>query len=709
MLVLYHGGVEHPIDNTEYYVRELANGLDEVIFDISIYDPIYALIAEQDNIVDRAGQKYLVKQIDAGASTAKIICQLDVDDWRAAMRVNYDSGSKTVAQQINAVKPTGWTVSDQSGISISRTLHGDYTPLDICQVCTETYSVYIRWDNKTKTCTILPKAMSAPIGAFATRELNLKEINYKGKSNNFATRLFAYGKDGLSFNNKMIHGQMYTHPYVDNRTYSNRVIAAYWQDDRYTDPESLYDDAVTKLAALAAPERSYDCAIVDLQATNPELYNNLDFSLFTTATLIDDVKETAVNYQVVERHVWPYHPEKNEVIFDSAPTKITQSVIQLQDAVNNPSSTFQQIWDARVKTATDWLTNGDGYVVAVQDQNGNWKETLYMDTPDIATAQKVLRMNVNGIGFSSNGVNGPYTSAWTLDGVFNADFILTGTLDADTVRVLGKIEATSGYIGSGTNDGWNIGNKSIYNKCTSTSDSAHAGTYIGTDGIRNQGSAAGDYTTIIGGKITSTDADLKGKIQATSGYIGQNTGNGWNIANKGIYNGCTGMSDSSHEGIYVGTDGIRLNASPTASTPLAYTKITKLGIETETGVTAKGVFANTISATKGISLATDNSGYNGVQMDGPNHRLIVSGAGSVGTGAPSLIVADGLNDRLDLYDTAGNDNIMLIGSSGTVAAKSYQALENGLAYSGASGSITWTVGGTTHSLTVKQGIVVAIS
>ena len=151
MLTLYHNGEQYPIQDTEYYIRELASGLDEVIFNLSIYDPIYAILSEEENITDRGGQRYLVKQIDAGADTAKIICQLDLDEWKASLTVNYDSGSNTVSQIINAIKPAGWTVLDRSGSSISRTIKGNYTPYEICVECTGVFSVYIRWNNKTKT------------------------------------------------------------------------------------------------------------------------------------------------------------------------------------------------------------------------------------------------------------------------------------------------------------------------------------------------------------------------------------------------------------------------------------------------------------------------------------------------------------------------------------------------------------------------------
>ena len=35
MLTLFHDGKEYPLQDTDYYIRELANGLDEVIFNYS--------------------------------------------------------------------------------------------------------------------------------------------------------------------------------------------------------------------------------------------------------------------------------------------------------------------------------------------------------------------------------------------------------------------------------------------------------------------------------------------------------------------------------------------------------------------------------------------------------------------------------------------------------------------------------------------------
>jgi hypothetical protein len=47
-----------------------------------------------------------------------------------------------------------------------------------------------------------------------------------------------------------------------------------------------------------------------------------------------------------------------------------------------------------------------------------------------------MRVGQSGIGFSNNGVNGPYESAWTIDGKFVADFITAGTLNAALLNII---------------------------------------------------------------------------------------------------------------------------------------------------------------------------------------------------------------------------------------------------------------------------------
>lgn len=419
----------------DYYIRQLASGYDEVVFNISIWDPLYPQLAEEASIRDRDKQWYLIKQIDGGNETAKVVAQLDLDAWKASMLIGYTNGSATLDATITGVLPQGWSLIDNTGLSIRRTIEGDLTPLEVVEQCRDTYGVYFRFDNVDQTVTVIIPDAAAPLGAFATRDLNLKEINYKGKSNDFVTRLYAYGADGLSFasiNNGL--------PYVDNNTYSDKVVCAIWKDDRYTIAENLLADAKAKLAVMAVPDRSYDCDVVDLRATNPEMYGFLNFDVFSVATLIDDAKGFSINYQVVERWDYPYYPEKNKVIFSSSPAKIQSQVTQISNAINNPNSPYQQQQQAAINNATNWITGTNGgYVVINKNDQGQPYEILIMDQPTIATATKVWRWNNGGLGYSSNGYNGPYTTAITQDGAIVADFLTVGTINAALVRIINLI------------------------------------------------------------------------------------------------------------------------------------------------------------------------------------------------------------------------------------------------------------------------------
>lgn len=91
---------------------------------------------------------------------------------------------------------------------------------------------------------------------------------------------------------------------------------------------------------------------------------------------------------------------------------------------------------AVIASATEKITGGlGGYVkLHYNEENGFPDEILIMDESDYTKAKNVMRLNKNGIGFSKSGYNGPFTSAWTIDGTFNANWITTGLLTAITMQ-----------------------------------------------------------------------------------------------------------------------------------------------------------------------------------------------------------------------------------------------------------------------------------
>ena len=58
-------------------------------------------------------------------------------------------------------------------------------------------------------------------------------------------------------------------------------------------------------------------------------------------------------------------------------------------------------------------------------------------------------------------------------------------------------------------------------------------------------------------KVSSSGLEITGKITATSGYIG-NGSQGFEISSRSLFNGMTSLNDTTHNGVYVGVDGISL-------------------------------------------------------------------------------------------------------------------------------------------------------
>lgn len=87
-----------------------------------------------------------------------------------------------------------------------------------------------------------------------------------------------------------------------------------------------------------------------------------------------------------------------------------------------------------VNSVTSAITgNQGGYVTIIYNQNGQPEELLILcDTNDYTTAQKLWRWNAGGLGYSSTGYNGTYSTAITADGYIVGSKVQTGIIQATT-------------------------------------------------------------------------------------------------------------------------------------------------------------------------------------------------------------------------------------------------------------------------------------
>lgn len=130
-----------------------------------------------------------------------------------------------------------------------------------------------------------------------------------------------------------------------------------------------------------------------------------------------------------------------KVVFGSNQSKgYIQSSQDAVRQIKEEGITTRKIDNERVQSAIDNLKaqmhiGTGGYKLTEYDSSGRWLRDLYMNTPDKNTATKVLQINMNGIGGSHNGYEGPYAVGMTLDGMIYGDRIMSHSIDAEKLSV----------------------------------------------------------------------------------------------------------------------------------------------------------------------------------------------------------------------------------------------------------------------------------
>lgn len=100
------------------------------------------------------------------------------------------------------------------------------------------------------------------------------------------------------------------------------------------------------------------------------------------------------------------------------------------DAAHAVNSSIVTTVNDRISESESKITNltGGSYVIYDGEQ------ILVVDSLPKESAHNVLRINSAGIGFSSSGISGSFTSAWTIDGTLNMQDINVINLVADLIK-----------------------------------------------------------------------------------------------------------------------------------------------------------------------------------------------------------------------------------------------------------------------------------
>ena len=103
---------------------------------------------------------------------------------------------------------------------------------------------------------------------------------------------------------------------------------------------------------------------------------------------------------------------------------------QISNTVSEETQTVRVELGEELAIATDKIMSvlGNSYVI----YDGN--QILVVDSLPKETAHNVMRINAGGIGFSQNGINGTFNSAWTIDGTLDMQQINVINLTANLIK-----------------------------------------------------------------------------------------------------------------------------------------------------------------------------------------------------------------------------------------------------------------------------------
>lgn len=128
----------------------------------------------------------------------------------------------------------------------------------------------------------------------------------------------------------------------------------------------------------------------------------------------------------------------------SVRSNIADTIANISQTVKKTESKLGAEITAAQKHVSDLITGATGGYVRINfGDDGQTAEILVMDTPDKGTAQHVIRLNKEGMGFSRSGYDGPFEAAISIDGYIIADYITAGTLAAALIKT-GIIQSATG-------------------------------------------------------------------------------------------------------------------------------------------------------------------------------------------------------------------------------------------------------------------------
>lgn len=313
--------------------------------------------------VDADDDRYIIKEISTVTDGfATVFCELAVDDLQGKAYPFFETVEMTLSEAMDDVLDgTDWEfyITGYSTPNKKRTLRmNDCSVYDLIRQATVTYNCECYFDTINKIVYFKDTLGQVRDDTFFISDFNLKKLEVTSDTHELYTEIEAYGKDGMPLTGGSwgtVYVDSYGRKYFPNSDFSFKRRRYIWRDERYTVPQSLFEDAEAKLAEMAVPKVSYKVDIIDIYRNN-ELFPNpgallhgrFEFDIGDTISVIETETETFVKQRIAEMTIYPDKPDQNSVVISNIVRKTEDYLYQADKdsgEINRISGVVEKIND----------------------------------------------------------------------------------------------------------------------------------------------------------------------------------------------------------------------------------------------------------------------------------------------------------------------------------------------------------------------------
>lgn len=257
---------------------------------------------------------------------------------------------------------------------------------------------------------------------------NLQDINCTYNWEDVVTKLLPVGKDGLMLPEVYLYSQtQYQIPYTKTISFNQEINAEDYPDEE-TYQNALIDDLRTQGQAYV----NENC----IPKVNYTLSANLEkvSDVGDTIQVIDERLNINITTNIISYDYDCILGKYTQLEFGNFKQKldnlISNITSQTNEAIEQNNQVLQVTLGAELQQAQDkiWNALGSSYVIYEGDK------ILVVDSLPKETARNVIMINNGGIAFGQNGINGAFSSAWTIDNVLNMEQINVINLTANLIK-----------------------------------------------------------------------------------------------------------------------------------------------------------------------------------------------------------------------------------------------------------------------------------